>query len=207
MSTPTGEEFETYYRVREHLRWDRKGPFDLLRNSDDLYHSSGTATDFGGKLSIWEVYASGYFNAARELTLVPVDKFFLTFAIYPIIFLYRHYLELELKHLIAAAAKQFGKPAPQMGNHNISGLWKAFQELVPSGHMAAKNNENVERILAQVEELDASSMASRYALEKDFKKQSLPTPRVLDLNVVREVMDRLNTEMKAIDAQLGFPAE
>ncbi len=27
---------------------------------------------------------------------MPVDRFFLTFSIYPVIFLYRHYLELEL---------------------------------------------------------------------------------------------------------------
>jgi hypothetical protein len=72
------------------LRWDRKGPFDLLRDEDDLYHVSGATIEYGGKLSIWEVYASGYFDAARELTLLPKDTFFLTFSIYPIIFLYRH---------------------------------------------------------------------------------------------------------------------
>ncbi len=29
---PNDEDFKTYLRVREHLRWDRPGPFDLLRD-------------------------------------------------------------------------------------------------------------------------------------------------------------------------------
>jgi hypothetical protein len=208
MHEPTNEEMAAFIHVREYLRWQRANPFDLVRDDDDLLKTDGETVDFGGRLSLWEVYTSGYFNAARDLTLVPIDSFFLVFSVYPIIFLYRHYLELQIKTLILAACDKFQCAQPNIKNdHGIGSLWKKFKAITPSEHTAMKNNKNVERVLHQVEMLDPSSMDARYAYGKDFKTQSLPATKRLDLNNIREVMDRLSFELSAIRAELDFEME
>ena len=113
---PTMEELATFVRVREYLRWHEAGP-EELSESDHLFKAGVTTVEFGSQegLSPWNLYVAGYFQAARALLEGPCNKFFLLFAIYPVVFLYRHYLELEVKGIMIAAARVLKTPLPDFG--------------------------------------------------------------------------------------------
>src|SRR5207245_1195494 len=80
------------------MPWPRAGDV-LFHSGDDWWHNA--CLNYGG--NSWELYASGYKDAADILS----ERVFETrrhadFLIYPITFLYRHYLELRLKEMIVA---------------------------------------------------------------------------------------------------------
>jgi hypothetical protein len=75
-------------------------------------------------MNTWNLYVAGYFQAAQALLEGPPDKFFLTFPIYPVIYLCHHYLELELKGLMIATARLLNKPRPEFeDDHNLLRLF------------------------------------------------------------------------------------
>jgi hypothetical protein len=151
----------------------------LINPGDDNVEMGGWGAD-----SSWHIYVRGYFSAARALIEGPPDKFFLTFAIYPVLFLYRHYVELELKGLMLDFSKVLGRPHRDFGNqHDILVLWRWLLEVVPAGHRALENAANVERILTELRALDPKSMDSRYGLRRDLQS-SMPQKMVFSVSTL-----------------------
>ena len=79
----------------------------------------------------WYVYATGYKNAADVLVEhVANTRHQLDTLVYPITFLYRHYIELRLKELILASTNLLGTDLPRNWpkEHRIESLWKHSQQ-------------------------------------------------------------------------------
>lgn len=205
---PTIEELTAYVRVREYLRWHEDRP-EELSESDHLFKAGGTSVEFGSRdsLSAWNLYVAGYFQAARALLEGPCDKFFLMFAIYPVVFLYRHYLELEIKGVMIAAARLLKMPLPDFGNdHGILSLWGKFKQMLPSEHDALRGAANIERLLAEISEVDPKSMDTRYGLQRDLKNPSLTNAMSFDIYNFRDTMDKLEAQMRILDTIIEYSA-
>jgi hypothetical protein len=148
----------------------------------------------------WNLYVAGYFQAARALLEGPPDKFFLTFAIYPVVFLYRHYLELELKGLMIATARLLNKPRPEFeDDHDLLRLWEKFKNMLPAEHYALREAPNIQRLLKQIHGVDPKSMNLRYGLAKRLQSPSLPPAIEFDVNTFRNTMDKLKAQLGILE--------
>jgi hypothetical protein len=200
---PSFEEMVAYVKVREYLRWHRPVLEKDLGADDDLFRSGEDSVKFGFEkgTNLWGFYVGGYFNAARSLLEGPNDKFFLTFAIYPVLFLYRHYIELELKSLMMTCGKILQLEHPDFGNdHDLLSLWSKLKQMLPPDHLALENAVHVERILTEFSTIDPKSMDTRYGLRKDLKTPAISNPIDISISQLRQTMDRLEGEFRVLDA-------
>jgi hypothetical protein len=91
----------------------------------------------------YSFYSDGYLDGARILTLQacygPLHR---DTMIYPIVFLYRHHVELMLKRLLAKAHVLLNRPLGEietkhLNKHRLDFLWKHFKpvlgEIIPEG--------------------------------------------------------------------------
>ena len=109
----------------------------LFKEDSDWWHNA--RIDLGGKG--WESYAAGYKEAgdllARRFLKTCHGNDILT---YPMVFLYRHYLELRLKQLIIFGQKALNEPTASRQklseNHELLELWKSCREIL--GKLADK---------------------------------------------------------------------
>ena len=145
----------------------------------------------------WDVYCSGYWQAADVLVdhfLQKHDNYSAEYEskAFPIIFLYRHYLELRLKELFIAYGRLLGDSVDIPG-HGLVSLWKEIRDRAnrePSEHVPEINEdmEVLEGIIEQFERIDPKSVVFRYPISKDGKTVTLPKIQV-DLQRLKEVMD------------------
>lgn len=109
----------------------------------------------------------------------------------PIVFLYRHHVELQLKFLIFKYGSVVGIK-PDRSNHNIEHLWSNCLNII-KGMNADGDPEAlaaVGEILNEFSLADKRSMAFRYAADKDGK--AFPVPSAVDLANLKAVMDKLH---------------
>jgi hypothetical protein len=203
MREPTTEEVAIFAYVREYLRWNRPVLEADLTETDNLFEPGDDSVRFGfnNGTNLWHLYVRGYFNAARALLEGPLDEFFLTFAIYPVLFLYRHFIELELKGLMMRASEISSIPQPDFGtDHDLLSLWNKLTTMLPTGHLALENQENIRRLLDQFTAIDPKSMDTRYGLRRDLKTSAVPNPVAISIPILRRTMDRLEAELNLLEA-------
>lgn len=114
---------------------------DLLLNLPDLPDSRDTlftsAEDWWNNACLnyfpsgWSIYAIGYKDAA-DILVGHVDEHArrADALVYPIVFLYRQYLELALKDLIRQARNLLHDLEPCPKNHRIDELWTLCNSLL-----------------------------------------------------------------------------
>jgi hypothetical protein len=82
-------------------------------------------------LDTWRLYATGYLQAAELLITAIVNTHQSRDAvIYPIPFLYRHYLELRLKIIIREGQELFASRAEFPEHHKLDVLWKTARKII-----------------------------------------------------------------------------
>jgi len=135
--------------------------------------------------------AKGYRQAAELLTQCLGDrKGDLDFLVYPIVFLWRHYLELELKVLRQALQ---GKGDL---HHKLILLWQECRSLLER-HVCSPDSGDLDKIEGRIREfqdIDPDSMAFRYTKHKKTGRSIVPGKHI-DLgrlfNLMREIADQL----------------
>jgi hypothetical protein len=203
MEEPTQEEIAVFAYVREYFRWERPVLEADLTETDNLFEAGEDSVTFGfGKgTNLWHFYVTGYFLAARALLEGPFDKFFLTFAIYPVLFLYRHLIELKLKDLMMRTSEILTIPHPDFSaDHDLLSLWNKLKGMLPTGHLALQNEEHVERILGQFCAIDPKSIDTRYGLRRDLRTSAVRDPVNVSIPILRRTIDRLDAEFSVLDA-------
>jgi hypothetical protein len=108
--------------------------------------------------------------------------------IYPIVFLYRHLIELSLKELIETYGPRVGV-APDRKSHGLSELWRKYEQIC-SGFDVAVGDEaqaHMAAIIAEFDDIDPGSFSFRYHSDKKGKPIDLKHS-VLDLARLGDVM-------------------
>ena len=123
------------------------------------------------------IYSEGYHLAAGCLVKdIIADNSVLTvdFLIYPIVFLYRHYLELQLKDILSMAHGLLSHCDDSIEGHNLGTLWKTAQPLIDqcyetAGWGAADKSQYkiVSSLIQEFSDLDPNGEAARYPRRKD----------------------------------------
>jgi hypothetical protein len=123
--------------------------------------------------------------------------------VYPILYNYRHALELEIKWVLNtygrfAAIREFEL------NHNLAQLWQVCRQVIEEvgGPGSQETLDIVERIVLEFHRLDPSSFAFRYSTDK--KGKPIPLPPVIDLQNIRDVMEGVENFFQGVDGQLDY---
>ncbi len=141
----------------------------------------------------WSLYASGYKDAADALvTKVEERSTNQDTFVYPVLFLYRQYLELQLKMMVRTLRhlQGIGRDFPK--GHKIDVLWTEAEKLLRKAFPEQSTVELVEtgRLIHEFAHVDPLSTAFRYPVDNDGNP-SLPGIKYINLRNVREVMDKI----------------
>jgi hypothetical protein len=169
---------------------------------DPLKFADPTGLNERQLMGRWSLYAIGFREAADRLVNgLQADEMASTpgaALVYPILFCYRHYLELDLKGLISSvlwwsyAFSDIDQDTLQKGEkraskeHRLKTLWETLKKLHPGcDAWAADQDRNAfEALLFEVDRHDPSSQAARYPI--DIRgNQTLAALTVVDVGIVK----------------------
>lgn len=140
------------------------GPEDWLYNAwIDSEHVEST----------WIAMMLGYKQAADLLIQAVIQRQGTTdLLVYPILFLYRHHTELQLKLIIELGKDSIGENTERLRNeHNLMELWTIARKVIDDLFVDEQEDTNkIENILKQLGEIDPRSFSFRYS--HDTKKMS-----------------------------------
>ena len=141
----------------------------------------------------WALYAMGYREAA-DLLVQHLEEHggLQDMLVYPILFLYRQYLELEIKDLIRQGRRLLDISGGFPYNHDIAGLWSICRQLLSdiAPDDSVEELRETDRLIGEFAAVDPSSMAFRYPEDKKGDA-SLPGIMHINLRNVRDVMSEI----------------
>lgn len=176
---------------------------DARRNNARLMH------DWGDR---WSTYAIGYKKAAD----IVVDQVndgvgYQDFLLYPVMFLYRHYLELAIKNLIFMSWRLLSiEPDDDLRAHDIQRYWSKcdalLRQISPGDSIQALSV--VARMIDQFSQHDPISMAFRYpvSLPDKITKQRTHTLQglsIVNLRNVQKVIANISVLFDGAESQIS----
>jgi hypothetical protein len=170
----------------------RKSLFEPGENpSRDLYvHNRGDG---------WWMYADGY-RLAAELLIAKTETLTLgecNALIYPVVFLYRHHLELRLKYIVLVGQRLRHESIAPPTHHRLDTLWGECKRVIRERSIAVASGDrrDIEEVIEELARLDPSSDLFRYPMNKTA---AFPFPDELrQFN-----LSRLGTRLSKVSATL-----
>ena len=181
--------------------WPKKGE-QLFRSNIDWWHNAclNYCPD------PYDMYALGYKRAGDFLAQhVMKTRRYQDVLVYPLVFLYRQYLELRLKELIKAGSLLIDKPQRFPKHHRIDRLWNQCRRILEEAYPedCSEDFNAAEGYIKQFSEKDPISIAFRYPTDKKGKK-SLPGVTHINLRSFSEIMDNLASLLEAASTGISY---
>jgi len=187
-------------------------PFDQISDTSNFVISftNNPKGDF-------HVFARGYTLAANRLaaSLLEASRFS-DYEAYPIVFLYRHALELSLKHVIyagveLAAFRRMDRINEQMkNNHDLIDLsrtaGKVLSLLFPNDEMLGQLNTTVTTLCKDWSQIDPHSEAYRYPISTNGRP-STSKHQVVNLRSLATHMAAVLEELASVHFGLGMETD
>jgi hypothetical protein len=124
--------------------------------------------------------------------------------VYPIVYLYRHHIELVLKNTIYTASKLLNQEIGKLDGHKLLKLWGTLRPILDavsdtSQEFPAEHLEGIDSYIRQLEEHDPDGTRFRYA--KTTKKQpSLKQNlNLINIRIFAEMLETLADYLGGID--------
>ena len=173
-------------RIDQELTYLAESLFTSIPRPGPSWHLNATL-HLGG----WDSYALGY----KEIADMVVDRLMECrsmpdYQAYPIIFLYRHYLELRLKELLMAASELIDEYAETPMDHKLLPLWEKIRphlERVWGDERSLAHHDDIAARLTEFDAVDPGSFAFRYP-EDTKGNPVLQELRVINVRRVRDVV-------------------
>lgn len=177
--------------------WPRKGD-KLFTSEDDWWHNACLNTVRGD----WYPYISGYKKAADILAAYITDKSQeQDFLVYPIVFLYRQYLELRIKKLIIDGYRLQDKNLDFPKIHDLTNLWneckRVIKELSNEADEHLKDLPSIDEAIKEFSNWDPTSENFRYPENKSGQPSLHPDLNLLNLRNFGEVMEKISNFLEA----------
>ena len=178
------------------LPWPRKGDA-FFESADDWWHNACVNWSSNN----WELYATGYKRAGDILVDHIMDtQLYHDWLVYPIVFNYRQYIELQSKQMIRIGHRLLEKQEPFPRTHNLRALWSICRPLIseiePNG--SETDLEAVDDAIAQFCSVDVTSEGFRYPVNRDGEPSLPDVLRIINLRQLRDAMDRLAAFFDAV---------
>ncbi len=169
----------------------------------------------------WVLYAAGYKKAGDLLVEHGIAHGEQHILVYPAVFLYRQYIELQLKEIIRngnwfldiSQHCSVGFPT----HHNIAELWREcrnilknideeeYQKLGEDERDKYKNDlDAIEQGINEFSEWDPNSQAFRYPIDKDDNPSvSVDQLHTITFRNLRDLVDRISSLLEGISVGIS----
>jgi len=152
----------------------------------------------------WLLYAQGFLTAAEAACEhLLKNRQYTDFVVYPVLFLYRHYLEISLKALADDSLELLRREPQGKLIHGLRDLWeiakKHLTEVLSDPEGMAMHLEVIEGAVAQFQALDPSGQGSRYPWGTKGERVLFAPERIS----VQNLRNEMANVAQAID-QLGY---
>jgi len=177
----------------------------FFKKGENLFVSSGECSelaDIGWSKNRgieFAAYTEGYKNAADELVKLAVesgDRKKRDTYVFPICFLYRQFLELEMKELFMEYSTKTKKEKEEIiknVSHDLEGIWGEVESILKKYFDDYKDDIRIlkERI-KDFNEIDKKSFEFRYPITKNLDRVDLLENRkMINLNELKERMNEM----------------
>jgi hypothetical protein len=154
----------------------------------------------------WDTYAEGYKCAGDIAVQYVIDNnWYQDFLVYPIVFLYRHYLELRLKDLYFVSSRLLDQDIDIPTNHNLLLCWDRVRSNIEQVWTDAGTKHALSKIEDRLKELnnvDVRSDAFRYPEDKQ-KKPTLAGLAHVNLKHLKEVVQGIANVLDGSSIGIG----
>lgn len=183
-------------------------PIAMPTGQDGLFKLTGDAylnACIGWRGPDWNLYAAGYKTAADMLADHVIQKAVRQDTlVYPILFLYRQYIELSIKEIIRSGLLLLEREGKVPQHHDLGQLWrdaeKLLTEMFPGD--SVEQVQETGRIIRDFNKVDPQSDAFRYPVNKRGE-QTLQGIRYINIENVREVVERLTVILEGARMQIS----
>lgn len=154
----------------------------------------------------WCVYADGYKRAADLLVRHLETTYDVNTVVYPILFLYRQYIELSLKDMIRDGSFLNYRRARPPFVHELENLWKQARDIIKKhlSNIPAGDLDRIESLIGEFSKLDPTSAAFRYPSKEDGEPWFPYDFPAINLRQVADVMGELSALLKPIGDMLSI---
>lgn len=186
--------------------------YNKLNNKSNfvISFSKNPKNDFG-------IFAKGYFNAASKMANILLTKnHFSDYEAYPILFLYRHALELFLKNIIYKSSlillfKGINDITPRLyNNHNLIILSeissKILMKLFRNDKSIFDLSHKISNICFEFSEIDPNSYSYRYPIDKKGN-YSTKHHQVVNLESICSELNELLDELDTLNFGLNIESD
>jgi hypothetical protein len=192
---------EIQAKVREQVSYMKNPMFtsEVQSNIDNIataYLSDG--------LGDWDVYAEGYKIAGDIVVQYIIDNDRNQYSlVFPVVFLYRQYLELRLKELIFSSSHLLNQITPEIKGHKLILKWKMVRQNIELLWRNSPDNKNdlelIEARLREFDLIDPNSENFRYPESIDVKP-SLTSLKGMEYINLRNLKDCVNAISMVLDS-------
>ncbi|MGG6138839.1 hypothetical protein ACQV2E_23655 [Pantoea allii] len=184
----------------------KKESVSELFAGDDDWHNNACLNEWSRDHGA--TYAAGYRRAA-ELLIEHIDTKGRDqdVLVYPVVFLYRHHVELALKRIISLCLLQIDDPDVKgpKAVHDLNVLWDHARKLVrkvdPSFPRA--NHSNTDAVIKELIAIDSGSTAFRY----DRTREGEPSLTGISLINTRLFGEKMKAACYELDCMDSYVAE
>jgi hypothetical protein len=192
--------------------------YKLPKNGDQLFKSGEDwwhAACIGHFDQEWDAYAFGY-KIAGDLIVKHMEYIDKNYLVFPIVFLYRHYIELRLKDIIKNGYLLLNinkhNQIRYTEKHNIDTLWNETIKLIRKAlqQQAKHYVDALDKLIKEFSKVDPGSYCSRYPVDtKGIPfKYDISYINLRNLSEVIEGMTNLLDEVSiGISENLGLKSE
>jgi hypothetical protein len=182
------------------FRWPKKGDRLLQTSGDRETAATFAPHQISRDAFIWDGYMTAGAALIDEAERRPHDRYTL---IYPILFNYRHGLEVAMKWTI----ERYGRLADLVldeRDHDLWALWKKCKAILLAVPTSDEDEplKAVEQIVKDFHDLDGFAVNLRYSKNKDGVTIALPD-KPIDLENTQHVMEAVDNFFKGADGMLN----
>jgi hypothetical protein len=208
-STDSGGFFRTRAAETELAEW-------LPKQGDRLFVASNKGarldpmgfTPYGGErppTGRWQLYAEGFLAAADRLVDGCKGLPYEDELIYPILSLYRHHLELQLKFVLRCCPECTEELKKWLTRkHSVKRLWHKITEVYPrfSIGVSLECTKACQELVEEFDEHDPSSQGGRYPVDLEGN-QTLARLDIVDLPTLKLGIHKISHYLGTIIEQIG----
>lgn len=182
------------------IAWPKTGD-RLIKETKASSTPIGFSNDpISRQVFIWDGYTKAGRALIEQCERNPLDQHDL---IYPILFCYRHSLELAMKWVVDQYGRYAVPPAVANKSHDLLQNWNICKDVIVSvgSDGDGPTLKAVEHVIKEFHNIDRTSTAFRYAHCIKGKFNNFPKTGI-DLLNIRNVMEAIDNFFTGVDGQL-----
>jgi hypothetical protein len=189
------------------IPWPERGD-SIFATFGDWHNNAQFDWPTGGDTTGLHRFAEGYRLAAERLVRSIVEDTsrakYVDALVYPVLFLYHHYMEVRLKQIIQEGYYLLDKDDRFPKHHNILELWEQAKGIACELNKGADRTplNAVDHVVRELASISPNAEGYRYPFAKNGTRL-ISGPAHLNLAVLKDAMEKACSFIDAVEMQIG----